>query len=182
MQNVKCWSKQIQTFSAKLNFRLKRTHFRIFKWNRSDLQTTCKMRIMCQNIQNGRGSKHFMRDNASIKNTQKCSNLRREVNGQRNCESGNKGRPQIMWRGRKHRPSHAHQILNYYYCGNNDLHYKGGGGQNPISWTSNSFSSRLQLHTWFVPNFDQYLACKSPFWLHNLSSIIFQVYVFCVLF
>ena len=52
-------------------------------------------------------------------------------------------------------------------------------GWNIISRTSNSFSSRLQLHTWFVPNFDQYLACKSPFWLHNLSSIIFQVCFLC---
>ena len=124
-------------------------------------------------------TKQTMPPSKTHKNRQKCSNLRREVNGQRNCESGNKGRPQIMWRGRKHRPSHAHQILNDSYCGNYDLHYKGGGGQNPISWTSNSFSSRLQLHTWFVPNFDQYLACKSPFWLHNLSSIIFQVCFLC---
>ena len=74
-------------------------------------------------------TKQTMPPSKTHKNTQKCSNLRREVNGQRNCKSGNKGRPQIMWRGRKHRPSHARQILNDYYCGNYDLHYKGAGGK-----------------------------------------------------
>ena len=57
-------------YSAELNVWLKRMHFSIFTWNRSVLQTTSTIRIMCQYIQNGRGSKHFMRDNASIKNTQ----------------------------------------------------------------------------------------------------------------
>ena len=121
-------------------------------------------------------TKQTMPPSKTHKNRQKCSNLRREVNGQRNCESGNKGRPQIMWRGRKHRPSHARQILNDYYCGNYDLHYKGEGGKIQfherlihLAHGSNSIHDSTNI----------LLVNKSPFWLHNLSSIIFQVCFLC---